>query len=216
MRRGIRELIEQQPDLEVCAEAANPAETWAAIEKHHPTLITMDLSLEEGEGLNLIASIRARYPEIPIFVVSMHENLLLVERALRVGAQGYLKKREASERLIVGIREILNGEIYICDVVAAKMLREYASGHASVRQDSVQSLTDRELEVFRMIGRGRKTADIAHDLHLSVKTVEYHRSNIRQKLHLKDAHELLYGAVQWEMAQKAASPQSDSHSAQAT
>jgi DNA-binding NarL/FixJ family response regulator len=197
VRTGFRQLIESEPDLSVCCEAANIAQAVQQIMNTRPDLAIVDLSLPDGNGLDLIKRIHARHKDILILVSSMHDEDLFAERALRAGAKGYINKQEAGDEVIVALRQILAGNIYLSSHMSARLAQE-VSGIARNPADSpVKHLSDRELEVFELIGHGLGTGEIASKLHLSVKTIETHRANIKSKLGLNSASELTRSAVQW-------------------
>ena len=190
--------IGRQPDLEVCGEAADMGEALRLVAETQPDVAVVDISLKSGNGIDLIKRIRDRDAHVRILVWSMHSESLYAERALRAGALGYINKDQATDRIIEAIRRVLAGKVYLSEAMAERMLQRpvgrrerRASAHRSI------SLADRELEVFRLIGEGVKTAEIAERLHLSVKTVETYRDRIRQKLDLHDSTELVRVARQW-------------------
>lgn len=204
VREGLRDLIDQEPDLTVCGTAQNQLEALKALEALKPDAAVVDISLNKDMGgIELIKDIKIRYPNLPVLVLSMHDETLFAERALRAGAMGYVMKEQATENVMIALRKILRGEIYLNDRVAAKMLSRLVDKHPEqAAGPSVERLSDRELEVFEMIGHGIGTRQIADKLHLSVKTVEAHRMHIREKLKLQDATELLQYAIQWVQAEK--------------
>ncbi|MBN2578814.1 MAG: response regulator transcription factor [Pirellulales bacterium] len=195
VRRGLTELISQEPDLEVCGEAADTAEALALLETVYPDAAIIDISLKSGHGLELIAQIKAKNENIRMLVSSMHDELLFAERALRAGALGYLPKQEPIEKLIEALRQVLRGEIYLSPRMANRMMHVLIG--QSVDGDPIKSLSNRELEVFEMIGQGMTTQNIARKLELSAKTIETHREKIKSKLNLKNSAELNRRAVQW-------------------
>jgi DNA-binding NarL/FixJ family response regulator len=197
VRFGIAQLINRQPDLVVCNEQEDARKALDAITKLAPDLVIADLSLKDSSGLELIRNIKAQYPKMPILVVSIHDETVYAEIAFRAGALGYLMKQEALERIITAIRRVLAGSVYVSDGLAAKMLQQQVRGNTDVQQPAIKSLSDREVEVFHLIGQWKKTKEIAGELHLSVKTVEYYREQIKRKLNLKDASELTQYATAW-------------------
>ena len=197
MRTGLAQLIDNEPDLKVCAEADNAAQALDAVTNHQFDLILLDISLPDRNGLELIKDIQALKPELPILVVSMHDEMLYAERVLRAGARGYIMKESGSENLLIAIRRVLSGTIYVSDTLAAKMLQQQIRGQTNINESPVKSLSDRELEVFQLIGQWKTTRDIADELHLSVKTIEYYREQIKRKLNLKNAAELTQRATSW-------------------
>ncbi len=202
VRHGIAQLINLQPDLIVCGEAKNSAEGWEVIRQTQPALVIVDLSLEEDSGLDLIRALSSRCPELRLLVLSMHDENLYAERAIRAGSLGYVMKQEATEILIKAIYQSLKGEIFVSDRIKARLLQRLLRGDTAKNGEErdyslVESLTNRELEIFRLIGKGYSTKRIATKLNLSVKTIETHRQNIKQKLDLQDSAELVQQAVQW-------------------
>jgi DNA-binding NarL/FixJ family response regulator len=197
IRRGLCELIAQTPGLEVCGEAETPREALDAAADAEPDVAVVDLSLRDGSGLELIKDLAARHRDLPVLVLSMHDESLYAERALRAGAKGYIMKEEAPERLLAAIERVLDGEIYLSDAMASRVVAQFVTGSTEAPQSSVESLSDRELEVYEMIGNGLGTRDIARNLHLSVKTIETHRENIKRKLRLRNANELHQHAFLW-------------------
>jgi DNA-binding NarL/FixJ family response regulator len=196
VRHGLSELITQEPDLEVCGEAGDPAEAMRQVRETMPDVVIIDLSLKSGHGIELIEQIRAQYPSIRMLVSSVHDESLFAERVLRAGAAGYVNKQEATEKVIEAIRHVLEGEIYLSTHTSNRLLRSVVSGEPS-GQNPIQSLSNRELEVFEMIGQGLATKQIAARLKLSPKTVETHREKIKKKLNLTNSTELSRHAVQW-------------------
>ena len=204
VRQGLALLINREPDLAVCGDAEEAGSALRRIEELKPDLIVVDISLNGPDGLDLLKDIRVRDVNLPVLILSMLDESLYAERALRAGANGYIMKQEATDRVLVAIRRILSGEIYVSDRIANRMLHRFASGAPVEQRSPVADLTDRELEVFRLIGEGHGTRQIAQDLHLSVKTVESYQAHIKDKLSLKNARELLQRAVQWTVADKPA------------
>ena len=196
VRLGIRQMIAAEPDLEICAEAESADAARQLVVKAHPDLAIVDLSLAEGAGLELIRSLRGSAPSLPVLVLSMHDEVLFAERALRAGARGYIMKREAITGLVVAIRQVLAGRIYVSEGMAQAVL-ERLGNEPAASDNPVGNLTNRELEVFSMIGRGLNTGEIAGQLGVSIKTIETYRSNIKTKLNLKDATDLIRFAATW-------------------
>lgn len=197
VRFGIAQLINRQNDLVVCGEEEDASKALTAIEKLKPDLVIADISLKDSSGLELMRNIKAQYPGLPVLVVSVHDESIYAEIAFRAGALGYLMKGEALEKIPAAIRRVLSGNIYVSDALAAKMLHQQVRGQTDINESPVKGLSDRELEVFQLIGRWKKTKEIAAELHLSVKTVEYYREQIKRKLNLKDAAELTQYATSW-------------------
>lgn len=197
VRFGIAQLINRQADLVVCGEEEDASRALGAIATQRPDLVIADISLKDSSGLELMRNIKAQYPGLPILVVSVHDESIYAEIAFRAGALGYLMKQEALEKILVAIRRVLEGNIYVSDVLASRMLQQQVRGQTDINESPVKSLSDRELEVFQMIGQWKKTKEIAQELHLSVKTVEYYREQIKRKLNLRDAGELTQHATAW-------------------
>ena len=183
--------------MEVVGEAEDAPEALEVIEKIHPDIVLVDISLKETSGIELIKDIHIRYPRLPVLVLSMHQESFYAERVLRAGAKGYVTKEEATEKVVAAIRQVLAGQIYLSDRMASKMLSKLVEGRPGSDALSVERLSDRELEVFECIGQGLTTRQISTRLNRSVKTVESHRANIKRKLKLQNATELLQYAVQW-------------------
>lgn len=197
VRFGIAQLINRQSDLVVCGEEEDARRALDTITRLRPELVIADLSLKDSSGLELIRNIKAQFPTLPILVVSIHDETVYAEIAFRAGALGYLMKQEALEKIVTAIRRVLSGSVYVSDALGAKMLQQQVRGNTDVQQPAIKSLSDREVEVFHLIGQWKKTKEIAGELHLSVKTVEYYREQIKRKLNLKDASELTQYATAW-------------------
>jgi DNA-binding NarL/FixJ family response regulator len=197
VRFGIAQLINQQPDLMVCGEEENGASALSAIMKLKPDLVIADISLKDSSGLELMRNVKAQSAGLPILVVSSHDESIYAEIAFRAGALGYLMKAEALEKVITAIRRVLSGNIYVSDALGAKMLQQQVRGQTDIQDSPVKGLSDRELEVFQLIGKWKKTSEIAAELHLSIKTIEYYREQIKKKLNLKSASELTHHATAW-------------------
>jgi DNA-binding NarL/FixJ family response regulator len=197
VRFGIAQLINRQTDLVVCGEEEDASKALTAIDRLKPDLVIADLSLKDSSGLELMRNIKAQHPGLPMLVVSVHDESMYAEIAFRAGALGYLMKQEALEKIPAAIRRVLSGNIYVSDALGARMLQQQVRGQTDVNESPVKALSDRELEVFQLIGRWRKTKEIALELHLSVKTIEYYREQIKRKLNLKDAAELTQYATAW-------------------
>ena len=204
VRQGLALLINQESDLAVCGEAEEMHSALSAIQVVIPDILIVDISLNGPDGLELLKNIRLTAPRLPVLILSMHDESIYAERALRAGANGYIMKQEATDKVLVALRRILNGEIYVSDRIANSMLRHYVRGVNPSEHSSISELTDRELEVFRLIGEGQGTRQIAKGLHLSVKTVESYQAHIKEKLSLRSARELVQHAVQWNVREKTA------------
>lgn len=197
VRGGLAQLINQEADLQVCGEAADAAAAFEAIDALRPDVAVVDLSLHGPDGLELVKHLRARHLDVPVVILSMHDETLYAERALRAGARAYLMKQEAAEQVLLALRRVLAGEIYVSDRMASRLIGQIAGARPAAGDSPVRCLSDRELDVFRRIGRGCGTRQIADDLHLSVKTVESYRTHIKEKLGLTSAVELVRCAVEW-------------------
>jgi DNA-binding NarL/FixJ family response regulator len=197
MRAGLTQLIAEESDLVLCGEAEDIPGALKAIEKLQPDLAVVDISLKGGSGMDLVKDIHIRWPELKVLVLSMHDEVFYAERVLRAGARGYVTKAEASTKVIEGIRQVLAGGVYISEKIASKMICSLVGGGADAKTYPIDRLSDRELQVLELIGKGMQTRDIADSLHLSVKTVEAHREHIKAKLNLEGAAELAKYAIQW-------------------
>jgi len=202
MRQGLALLINQQQDMVVCGEAEEAQAAMQAIARQKPDILILDISLNGPDGLEVLKSIRASDPGLPVLILSMHDEAIYAERALRARANGYIMKQEASEKVLVAIRRILNGDLYLSDRMSNKMLQQFIGGAPSMIQSRIAALSDRELEVFRLIGEGRTTREIADELHLSIKTVETYQAHIKEKLALRTGRELIQHAIQWKINEK--------------
>ena len=196
-RAGLAQLINLQPDLKVCCEARDPAEALGEVSKMKPDLIVTDLTMPGRSGTEFIKDMLTVYPDVPILVVSMHDELLYAEHALRAGARGYIMKEAGGEKLLAGIRRVLSGRVYVSDRVSSRLLDEMTARTPRGTKAPIKALSQREFEVFNLIGQGKSTRDIAAELHLSPKTVDVHRGHIKEKLGLKSATALLHHAVHW-------------------
>jgi len=204
VREGLSLMMNREPDLMVCGEAEEAATALQAITSTRPDFLIVDISLNGPDGLDLLKSIRVRFPNLPVLILSMHDESIYAERALRAGANGYIMKQEATEKVLIAVRQILNQKVYVSDRIANRMLQQYISGSANETHSPIAELSDRELEVFRLIGEGHSTRMIADELHLSVKTVESYQAHIKDKLSLKTGRELVQRAIQWNIGEGAA------------
>jgi DNA-binding NarL/FixJ family response regulator len=202
-RKGLEQLIHSEDGFAVCGEANNAPEAMDVIRKLNPDLAIVDLSLPGANGIELIKNIRAEFSKLPILVLSMHDESLYALRALRAGAEGYVMKHEAMTNVIQAIREVFNGRPYLSPAMAAQVITKFAHRQAEGEADAVERLSDRELEVLELIGKGNDVRQIAKVLHLSPKTVETHRSHIKDKLDLKNSREVARFALQWLSARNA-------------
>ena len=196
-RYGMARLIEQEPDLAVCGEAESAPRALAAVKALKPSLVLADLSLPGGEGLEFIKDMRAPHPKVAVLVVSMHDETLYAERALRAGARGYIMKNEGGEKLVEAIRQVLQGNAYLSKSMSGRVLDIFSTRRRRTDGSLLDKLTDREFEVFRLMGQGLTTHEIGERLRLSTKTVETHRIHVRQKLQIKSGPALLKYAVRW-------------------
>jgi DNA-binding NarL/FixJ family response regulator len=199
LRKGLSMVIDQEPDLMVAGEAEDAQAALEKIESLKPDLVIVDISLPGVDGIELLKTIRLRYKDLPTLVVSMHDEFLFAERALRAGARGYIMKQEAVENVLTAIRKVLNGEIFVSDKITTKMLEMLISGDSKSKavNSPLDLLSNRELTVFHLIGQGFKTSQIADKLNLSVKTIESYRSHIKEKLKLETGSDLMKCAIQW-------------------
>ena len=197
VRQGLADLINHEDEFEVCGHAEGAREAMEQIRNLNPDLVTIDITLKDTGGLELIKDVKSQHPKLPILVISMHDEKLYGERVLRAGAKGYIMKHEATENVIDAIRKVFSGQVYVSNNMAEQMVRSFVSGGTRSQASAMNSLSDRELEVFRLIGQGYGTRRIAEMLHLSVKTIETYRAHIKHKLSLDDAAQLLQYAVQW-------------------
>lgn len=199
VRTGFAQLIADTPDLEVCGEAADMATALKVMESTTPDLAIIDLSLAGGSGIDLIEHVKARDSEIRMLVASMHEESLYAERVLAAGARGYINKQEAQDKIIQAIRQVLNGKVYLSEQMTERILNNMVSSSDDKRD--IAALSNRELQVFEMIGQGIATSKMAAQLNLSIKTIETHQAHIKKKLNLSSAHELTHRAIRWVLEQ---------------
>ncbi|MBO0694731.1 MAG: response regulator transcription factor [Verrucomicrobia bacterium] len=196
-RKGLEEMIHSDGGFAVCGEAGNASEAMEVIRKLNPDLAIVDISLPGANGIELIKNIRAEFRQMPVLVLSMHDESLYALRALRAGADGYCMKHEAMANVIHAIHEVFNGRPYLSPAMAAQVITKFAHRQAEGETDAVERLSDRELEILELIGKGHDVRQIAKQLHLSPKTVETHRSHIKDKLDLKNSREVARFALQW-------------------
>jgi DNA-binding NarL/FixJ family response regulator len=207
--RGLAEFIDDEPDMRVCGQAAGITESLQLLGRIKPDVAVIDLRLPDGSGLELIKQIRALDRSIRVLVLSMYEETIYAERALRAGAMGYITKDEASDKVIEGIRQVLRGEVCLSDRMSLRMLQMMgSSGPRPAGESPVGRLSDRELEVFELIGHAQSTRQIADRLRLSIKTIETHRESIKRKLALQGNLELIHSAIQWVFEQSTGRPES--------
>jgi len=204
VRQGLGLLINREPDLVVCGEAEDGPSALQAMVSAQPDLMVIDISLDGPDGLELLKTIRLKEPILPVLILSMHEESTYAERSLRAGANGYIMKQEATERVLVAIRRILEGKVYLSERLTNKMLEQFVHGAGSSKNNPLTTLSDRELEVYRLIGAGHGTRQIADELHVSVKTVESYQAHIKEKLSLRNARELVQHAIESSLSEKSA------------
>ncbi|MBI3874852.1 MAG: response regulator transcription factor [Verrucomicrobia bacterium] len=197
LRRGVAGLINREHDLHVCGEAQSAAEALQVIRSLRPDIALVDISLGGRSGLELIKDLQIQHEELPVLVLSMHDESLYAERVLRAGARGYITKQSGGKALLKAIREVLNGRVFLSDSMSTKLLQNLAGRRPGNAASPLETLTDREFEVFQLIGEGRSSRRIADTLHVSIKTVEAHRANIKAKLKLKEGTDLVHYAVRW-------------------
>ncbi|EKD52081.1 MAG: Response regulator receiver protein [uncultured bacterium] len=202
LRQGLTLLINNEEDMIVVGEAENAPEAIKGIEKERPDLAIVDISLEGTSGLELTKNILVKQPKLLVLIISMYDESVYVERVVRAGAKGYVNKREVSEHVISAIRKVLDGKIYVSDQWKDKLVHRFSNKGTATTAPFVDGLSDRELEVLQMTGQGQTTRQIAEELHVSVKTVESHYANIKNKLDLKNSHELIQFAVKWCLSEK--------------
>ena len=197
VRKGLAQLLEQESDLAVCGEAADVREARAGLGLVSPDVVILDLSLPDSDGLELIKEIRAKYGQLPVLVLSMHDESIYAERLLSAGANGYIMKQAVGDQLIVALRRVLAGGVYVSERIGASMIERFAIARRKYAMDPIERLSNREVQVLNMIGRGKTTREIAGDLNLSIKTVESHRQRIKKKLSLDSSPRLVQFAVNW-------------------
>lgn len=197
VRDGLVQLINQQADLICCAQASTQTEVLAAVTAHRPELLVLDLRLKDGDGLELIKSLKSQHPELPVLVLSQFDEELYAERALRAGALGYVMKEQASKEVVDAMRTVLAGRIYVTSAMTARLLQKVITTRLPSAEPSAENLTDRELQVLHYLGTGLSTREIAAKMRLSIKTVETYREHLKHKLSLRNAEELVYYARNW-------------------
>ncbi|EEF62622.1 response regulator transcription factor [Pedosphaera parvula] len=202
VREWLANLINQQIDMLVCGEAANAPTALELLGQTKPDIAIVDISLEGGSGIELIKNIKALYSGVIVIVLSMHDEMLYAERALRAGARGYIMKREATKKVLQAIRCVLEGKLYVSEKVNEMMTEKFVVGRSPATDSPIAQLSDRELEVFQLLGRGLSTRQIADDLHISFKTVQAFCARIKEKLKLANATELLREAIRWHDSQR--------------
>ena len=202
VREWLANLVNQQPDLEVCGEADSAPKALEMIGVVNPEIAIVDISMGGGSGIELIKNMKANYPKVMVIVLSMHDEALYAERALRAGARGYIMKREATKKVLQGIRGVLAGKLCLSDKMAMVMAEKFVDGRPKTAGSVIEKLSDRELEVFQLLGRGYSTRRIADEMHVSFKTVQAFCARIKEKLQLTNATELLHEALRWHESQQ--------------
>lgn len=201
VRQGLAQIINQEEDMALAGEAGDATEAMKVIKQVNPDMAIIDVSLTGTSGIELTKNILIHYPKMPILIVSMYDESLYVERVLKAGAKGYLMKQEATDNIVAAIRKILGGDIYVSEKMRDTLVHKLIAGGVPSGSSS-ENLSDRELEVLQLLGQGFSTRQIAEELHVSVKTVESHYANMKNKLNLKSAHELIQYAIKWTLAEK--------------
>jgi DNA-binding NarL/FixJ family response regulator len=197
VRERLTEVIQSEPGFMICGEAEDRQQALDAIATSQPDIVIVDLTLKNSSGIDLIKDVRVRWPDLAMLVISMHDELLHAERALRAGARGYITKQEATRKILLALETVRKGEVYLSEKVAMTIARQ-ATGQPRAKAGlTIDRLSDREFQVFQLIGRGRSTQEIAAELHLDRHTIETYRSRIKEKLILKSGHELLQRAIHW-------------------
>jgi DNA-binding NarL/FixJ family response regulator len=196
-REGLRQLIEREANLVVCGDAPDGPEAMAGIRSSKPDVVLVDISLAGGSGIDLIREIKAEFEELPVLVVSMHDESLYAERALRAGAMGYVMKHEPAKTVKAAIQKVLGGDMYLSEKMASSVISRFMRGEPEQPKSPIQTLSDRELEVFRMLGQGKGVRQIAEELEVTIPTVNSFRNRIKEKLGLKSSTEVMLHAIQW-------------------
>jgi DNA-binding NarL/FixJ family response regulator len=202
VREWLANLINEQADLRVCGEASNAPQAFQMIGVEKPDIVIVDISLEGGSGIELIKNIKAAHPDVAMIVLSMHDESLYAERALRAGARGYIMKREATKKILQAIRAVLGGKLYISDRISDAMAEKFVDGRPTTAVSPIEQLSDRELEVFQLLGRGYSTRQIADHLRVGFKTVQTYSARLKEKLKLDNATQLLHEAIRWQESQQ--------------
>jgi DNA-binding NarL/FixJ family response regulator len=200
VREGLTNLINGQDDLIVCGEAKDSAQAINGIAKARPDVALIDISLENESGLELVKQLGSQFPQVALIILSMHDETLYAERALRAGARGYVMKHETSKSVLASIRRVLGGGVYVSDRIVHRMARRLTSSREPVTSSPLERLSDRELEIFRLLGQGRTTSQIAGDLNLSLKTVQAYCARAKEKFGATSLNELLRAAIRWDDA----------------
>ncbi len=196
-REGLRQIIDREPGLTVCGDAADSTEALRGIRESHPDIALVDISLSGGSGIDLIKSLKAEFDELPVLVVSMHDESLYAERAMRAGAMGYVMKHEPAKTMRAAIYKVLGGGIHLSDKMASSVISKLMHGQPTESASPIESLSDRELEVFRLLGQGKVVRQIAEDMGVTIPTINSFRNRIKDKLGLKSSTEVMLHAIQW-------------------
>ena len=215
VRQGLRRVMENEDDLTVCGEAETARDARTAIKELNPDVVIADISLKQGDGIELVRDVRAHYPHLPILVLSMHDETIYAERMLSAGANGYIMKQAASDQFLISLRRVLDGNIYVSEAVGNNMIQKFATGGSYTSANPIDRLSNRELQILHMIGKGMSTRETAHALNLSIKTVESHRQRIKRKLNLTTGTQLVQYAVNWFTGREATGHPIDALSAEA-
>ena len=209
VREHLTTLLQREQDLQVCGEAADAPTALSLITQQEPDLVILDISLKRSHGLELLKDLKGLRPHQPVLVLSMHDETLYAERALRAGAMGYITKEEATVSVLSAVRKVLAGQVYLSERMAGRMMQKMVNGATDQAGSPLEVLADRELEVFQMVGRGMGTRQIAEELRLGIKTVESYKARIKEKLRLTDGNELLQHAIQWVQGEGGTRPKAE-------
>jgi DNA-binding NarL/FixJ family response regulator len=205
VRQGLCRIMDNEDDLVVCGEAETARDARSAIKELNPDVMIADISLKLSDGIELVRDVRAHHPHLPILVLSMHDETIYAERMLSAGANGYIMKQAASEQFLVALRRVLDGGIYVSEAVGNNMIQKFAAGGSYISANPIDRLSNRELQILHMIGKGMSTRETAESLNLSIKTVESHRQRIKRKLNLHTGTQLVQYAVNWFTGREASS-----------
>ncbi len=197
VRQGLRRIMDNEEDLSVCGEAETVRDARVAIKDLSPDVMIADISLKQGDGIELVRDVRAHHSHLPILVLSMHDETIYAERMLAAGANGYIMKQAASDQFLIALRRVLDGGIYVSEAVGNNMIQKFAAGGSYISANPIDRLSNRELQILHMIGKGMSTRETAQSLNLSIKTVESHRQRIKRKLNLATGTQLVQYAVNW-------------------
>lgn len=200
VRQGLAEMIDQETDLVVCGQTPSAHEALQKIKDLNPDLVLLDISLADGHGIELLKDIKAQFPKLLVLILSMHDENIFGIRAFRAGAAGYVMKQAAPQEVVNAIRKILDGDVYVSDTLEKRLIHQFRGTKTTRTGSPLEDLTDRELQVFGLLGKGMTTRQVAEYLHLSIKTVESHRAKIKEKMNLKNSMELLQHAIHWNQA----------------